>query len=95
MTAVARVAGPVERMLSRRQELLGKLTSAVDGVGELYTNLLELSATTDLPLDVALRSGADTVSDPKESLDAIRGAFTELAMAARNTAERFDSPGRP
>jgi len=54
VTKIYDASSVAQRMLSRRQELLGKLTSAVDGVGKLYTNLLELSATTDLQLDVAL-----------------------------------------
>lgn len=57
MSETHRVAGSVERMLARGQELLSKLTSAVDGVGELYTKLLELSATSGLSVDVTLDRG--------------------------------------
>jgi hypothetical protein len=90
MSEADRVAGPVERMVARREELLGKLMSAVDGVGELYTKLLELS-TTDLSVDLALDQKIDPVSDVNSSLDSIRGAFAELETAAQKTNDRLNS----
>ncbi len=92
MTAVHKIAGPVERMLIRRTELLGKLTSAVDGVGELYTKLLELSATPEFTGDAAIEHGPDPVAEVNQSLDAIRDAFAELDTAARATTARLNSP---
>jgi len=93
MSETHRVAGSVERMLARRQELLSKLSSAVDGVGELYTTLLELSATSDLSVDVTIDQGLDPVSEVNSSLDAIRGAFAELETDAARTSDRLNSPG--
>ena len=67
MSALDKVAGPMERMLTRREQLLGKLTSAVDGVGELYTKLLELSATPDLTLSAQADHGPDPVAEVNDS----------------------------
>ena len=93
MSSVDKVAGPVDRMLARRQQLLGKLTSAVDGVGELYTKLLELSATPEYAGRPSPDQGPDPVSEINQSLDAIRGAFAELDTASRSTTDRLNSPG--
>jgi nucleoid-associated protein YgaU len=92
MSEADRVAGSVGRMVARREELLVKLASAVDGVGELYTKLLELSTTTDLSVDLALDQKTDPVSEVNSSLDAIRGAFAELETAAQKTTDRLNSP---
>src|SRR6185312_948468 len=79
------VSGSLARMSRRRDELLAKLSGAVDGVGELYTKLLELSATTGTePVDAV----TDPVGELNTSLDAIRQAFAELdddAGQARET----------
>ncbi len=89
MSSVERVAGPVERMVARRQQLLDKLTAGVDGVGELYTKLLELSTTADLPpID-----GPDPVAEVNESLDAIRGAFADLETDARRATAHLRPGG--
>jgi hypothetical protein len=83
MTTADRVAGPVSRMTARRQELLTKLGSAVDGVGELYTKLLELSTTPEMTGMKTVGAGIDPVADVNDALDAIRGAFAELDSASR------------
>lgn len=87
MPQSAEVRGTVERMAGRRAELLGRLTVAVHGVGEIYAGLLELSATAQL----AGLGTADTgeVSGVNDSLVALRAAFDELerdASAARPLA---------
>jgi hypothetical protein len=75
MTSTQAVSGSLTRMSQRRDQLLAKLSGAVDGVGELYTKLLELSATTGTePVDIV----TDPVGELNTSLDAIRQAFAEL-----------------
>jgi hypothetical protein len=77
------VRASVGRMLERRRDLLGKLTAAVDEVGELYAKLLELSTTAQLAgVDTDASSEAAQVND---ALDAIRGAFEELEAEASST----------
>ena len=78
------VRGSIERMTGRRAQLLGKLATAVNGVGEVYAGLLELSATASLA--GVGTDGLDEVSQVNESLDALRGAFDELERDA--TASR-------
>lgn len=74
------VRGSIERMAGRRQQLLGKLTAAVNGVGEVYAGLLELSATASM---AGVGTDAlDDVTRVNESLDALRGAFDELERDA-------------
>ncbi len=80
MPGSGEVRGSIERMGSRRQALLGKLTSAVNGIGEVYTGLLELSTTAEMA-GVAI-DGLDEVAQVNESLDALRGAFEELERDA-------------
>jgi hypothetical protein len=77
------VRASVQRMMQRRNGLLGKLTEAVDEVGEVYAKLLELSTTANLVgVDTDGASQAAQVSD---SLDAIRGVFAELEADASTT----------
>jgi hypothetical protein len=77
------VRASVQRMMQRRSGLLGKLTEAVDEVGEVYAKLLELSTTANLVgVDTDGASEAAQVSD---SLDAIRGVFAELEADASTT----------
>ena len=77
------VRASVQRMMQRRNGLLGKLTDAVDEVGEVYAKLLELSTTANLVgVDTDGASEAAQVSD---SLDAIRGVFAELEADASTT----------
>jgi len=77
------VRASVQRMMQRRNGLLGKLTEAVDEVGEVYAKLLELSTTANLVgVDTDGASEAAQVSD---SLDAIRGVFAELEADASTT----------
>ena len=83
MSTATRVAGPVSRMTARRRDLLAKLGSAVDGVGELYTKLLELSTAPEVTGAQSTVTGMDPVADVNDSLDAIRGAFAELDTAAK------------
>jgi hypothetical protein len=75
MTSKRAVTDSLSRMTRRREELLGKLSGAVDGVGELYTKLLELSATTGT---AQVDTAVDPVGELNSSLDAIRHAFAEL-----------------
>ena len=67
-------------MAQRRGELLGRLSSAADEVGEVYAKLLELSTSAGLlgvPTDAA--TGVAEVND---SLDGLRGVFAELDSEA-------------
>ncbi|MET3807004.1 hypothetical protein ABIB25_004024 [Nakamurella sp. UYEF19] len=92
MTSADKVAGPMDRMAARRQGLLDKLSTAVDGVGELYTKLLELSSTPELAPGAVLDHGPDPVAEVNDSLDAIRGAFADLDSAARTAIAGLDTP---
>lgn len=92
MSTSSRVSAPLGRMKRRRQELLAKLAVAVDGVGELYAKLLELSAAPELGPSLALAPGPDPVAEVNDSLDAIREAFAELGSASRQAAKSLDSP---
>lgn len=85
MAAGDRVQGPVGRMTARRYALLDQLTSAVDGVGEVYAKLLELSTGVD-PLggaDPSLRP-PDPVAEVNSSLDTVRVVLAEMLSAARS-----------
>ncbi len=74
------VRASVQRMTQRRDELLSKLSEAVEEVGEVYAKLLELSTTADLVgVDTDGVSEAARVND---SLDAIRSVFAELEADA-------------
>jgi hypothetical protein len=93
--AVASQSGPagappgvresIGRMGERRDALLGRLDAAVAEVAEVYTKLLELSATVDAPLDAegAQVSEVETVN---ASLDALRASFAELERDAAGPA---------
>ncbi len=74
------VRGSVNRMVARRHQLLGKLATAVNGVGEVYAGLLELSSTASLA--GVGTDGLDDVDRVNESLDALRSAFDELERDA-------------
>lgn len=91
MTAGEKVAALIRRMLVRREELLAKLASAVDGVGELYARLLELSATSEA-IGGPVLSGLDPVAEVNSSLDAIRQAFAELEHDAFGVSDRLNVP---
>lgn len=80
----AGVRESMDRMQARRQALLGKLDSAVAEVAEVYTKLLELSATVDT-LDVAGPQLTD-VETVNASLDSLRTAFAELERDASRPA---------
>ena len=70
-------------MAQRRDDLLRKLSDAVEEVGEVYAKLLELSTTADLVgVDTDGVSDAARVND---SLDAIRSVFAELEADASAT----------
>lgn len=92
MTARDPVIALVRRMHDRREELLAKLATAVDGVGEVYARLLELSATS-AGLGSDSIAGPDPVAEVNLSLDAIRQAFAELDTAAQGTSARLSVPG--
>lgn len=91
MTAAQKVAALIGRMQVRRAELLAKLAAAVDGVGELYARLLELSATTDITAGPTTAS-PDPVAEVNLSLDAIRQAFAELETDAYGVTDRLSVP---
>lgn len=74
------VRDSLQRMGVRRQGLLGKLDTAVSHVAEVYTKLLELSATVDT-LDVG-GSQLNDVQLVNDSLDSLRTAFAELEQDA-------------
>ena len=77
MARSTQVQESVQRMKQQRRDLLTGLTTAVDEIGEIYTKLLELSATTDL-----LGMHTDEFSEAtqvSQSLDVIRGVFADLA----------------
>jgi hypothetical protein len=77
------VQASIHRMQRRRNDLLAKLTTAVDEVGEVYTKLLELSTTADL-IDVPT-DDVSAAAQLNDSLDAIRAAFDELETEAITT----------
>ena len=91
MTAAEKVAALIRRLQVRRVDLLAKLAAAVDGVGELYARLLELSATSDVIGGAAVTS-PDPVSEVNLSLDAIRQAFAELETDAYGVRNRLTVP---
>lgn len=70
----------IERMKSRRQALLDRLDGAVGQVAEVYTKLLELSATVD-SMDLG-ETQLNEVATVNSSLDQLRNAFTELEKDA-------------
>jgi len=74
------VRDSLRRMEERRQGLLGKLDTAVAQVAEVYTKLLELSATVD-SLDVGGPQLTE-VETVNHSLDSLRTAFAELERDA-------------
>ncbi len=83
MPASTEVRASIDRMSRRRDQLLAKLAAAVTGVGEVYTGLLELSATA--PLAGMGTDGLDDVHRVNDSLDALRGAFEELEVDAASS----------
>jgi hypothetical protein len=83
MTHTTQVRASIHRMQQRRSDLLAKLTTAVDEVGEVYTKLLELSTTAEL-IDVPT-GDVSAAAQLNDSLDAIRAAFAELETEAITT----------
>jgi nucleoid-associated protein YgaU len=83
MTHTAQVQASIHRMQRRRSDLLAKLATAVDEVGEVYTKLLELSTTAEL-IDVPT-DDVSAAAQLNDSLDAIRAAFDELETEAITT----------
>lgn len=73
-TDVGGIAEAEGRMRGRRQELVDKLNAGVAGVAEVYTQLLELSASMGA-MDL---TGDDELGEISSSLDSLRGAFDEL-----------------
>jgi hypothetical protein len=70
----------VQRMAERRHALLTKLQHGVDGVAEVYTELLELRANV-AALDVG--EVGDELETVRASLDALRGSLAELEEERR------------
>jgi uncharacterized coiled-coil DUF342 family protein len=83
MTNTADVRASIQRMQQRRSDLLAKLATAVDEVGEVYTKLLELSTTAEI-IDVPT-DDISAAAQLNDSLDAIRAAFAELENEAITT----------
>lgn len=91
-TSVTRTAGgnsaairaSLSRMTARRDALLSKLAAAVGEVAEVYTSLLELSATVDT---LNLGDGVSDVEAVNTSLDALRVAFAALEKDASTVRE--------
>lgn len=71
----------VQRMIDRRSALLDKLRGTVDEVAEVYTKLLEMSATVS-SLDVGVGATAE-VEKVNTSLDSLRTSLAELESQAR------------
>ncbi len=71
----------VQRMADRRAALLAQLRGTVDEVAEVYTKLLELSATVS-SLDVGV-GATDEVEKVNSSLDSLRHTLAELEAQAR------------
>lgn len=78
------VRATMARMAARREALLAKLSGAVTEVAEVYTKLLELSATVDT---LSLGDGVGEVESVNASLDSLRGAFAELEADATSARE--------
>lgn len=74
------IAQAEQRMATRREELLGSLDAAVGEVAEVYTKLLELSATAEAEA-AGLGSGG-AVSEVNDSLDSLRSALGALELSA-------------
>lgn len=72
------IGGSVARMQRRRDDLLGRLSTAVREIAELYTKLLEASATAG---GGGFDDDMDAIGDVSESLDSLRTAFAELEAA--------------
>ena len=72
----------VQRMAERRHALLTKLQHGVDGVAEVYTELLELRASV-AALDVGAPGGEDELAQVSDSLDQLRGSLAELEQERR------------
>jgi hypothetical protein len=95
MTTGDRVGPLVQRMQLRRAELLAKLATAVDGVGELYARLLELTTTADVTSELTggpAVPAPDPVAEVNFSLDAIRQAFAELQTDATGVSAQLTVP---
>lgn len=66
----------LDRMKERREALLTRLDGAVADVAEVYTKLIELSATADTL--IVGSKGVSEIEEVNNSLDQLRTAFTEL-----------------
>jgi hypothetical protein len=77
----AEVSDAIRRMAERRQALLAKLHGTVDEVAEVYTKLLEMSATVQA-LDVGA-GATDEVEKVNASLDTLRTSLADLEDQAR------------
>jgi hypothetical protein len=80
-TGNQQVREAVQRMADRRGALLGKLRGTVDEVAEVYTKLLEMSATVS-SLDVGV-GATDEVEKVNNSLDSLRSSLAELEAQAQ------------
>jgi hypothetical protein len=66
----------LDRMKERREGLLSRLDGAVADVAEVYTKLIELSATADTM--IVGSHGVSEIEEVNKSLDQLRTAFAEL-----------------
>jgi hypothetical protein len=82
----AAVHASLQRMAQRREAVLGRLREAVTGVAEVYTRLLELSATVDIA-GLPSGTGPGSVGEVNASLDLLRTAFADLDVQARQARE--------
>lgn len=74
----------VQRMTDRRAALLIKLNATVDEIAEVYTKLLEMSATVS-SLDLGV-GATEEVAKVNDSLDHLRQSLAELEDQARGPA---------
>lgn len=79
------VRSAIVRMADRRTALLAKLHETVDEVAEVYTKLLEMTATVQA-LDVGA-GATDEVERVSLSLDSLRTSLAELEAQARPSQE--------
>lgn len=70
------VRASLDRMKQRREALLSRLDTAVADVAEVYTKLIELSATADTM--IVGSHGVSEIEQVNASLDQLRTAFAEL-----------------
>jgi hypothetical protein len=71
------ISESMQRMQARRSDLLGRLNTAVRQIAEVYTKLLEASATVG---GGGFDGDLESIEDVSGSLDSLRTAFAELEV---------------